>query len=377
MTTAPSAVSRNALVILAVVACGAVLYLLHDILTPLALAVFLAVMVDGLARVIRKYAPRLPRAAAMPVAIVVAVGLFGMAAFVIADNATTFVARLVDYTPRLNALIAQVAGMAGIEVPPTIGQLFMELNPRQFFGEVARGLQGFASDAIFVLIYLGFIIASRNGFERKVVGLFPDRMERREATAAFLRIRDGVEQYLWVQTVTGVIIAAGSWVAMTVIGLENAVFWAFLIFIASYIPIVGGVVGVAAPPLFALVEFPTIWPAVILLAILQTIQFVVGNVIQPRMQSDSLNIDPVVVLLSLAFWGAIWGAPGMFLSTPLTVMAMVILAQFEGTRWVAVLLSADGQPLKSAQEAPPPDPEPPAKRARRRKTASSARETST
>ena len=162
--------------------------------------------------------------------------------------------------------------------------------------------------------------------------------------AAFHRIRDGVEQYLWVQTITGLMIAGASWAVMLAIGLENALFWAFLIFIASYIPIVGGIVGVAAPPLFALVEFPTIWPALILLAVLQTIQFVVGNVIQPRMQGRSLNMDPVVVLLALAFWGAIWGLPGMFLSTPLTVMAMVILAQFDETRWISVLLSADGDP---------------------------------
>jgi predicted PurR-regulated permease PerM len=71
---------------------------------------------------------------------------------------------------------------------------------------------------------------------------------------------------------------------------------------------------------------------------------VVGNFIYPRMQGRSLNIDPVVVLLALAFWGAIWGVAGAFLSTPLTVMTMVILAQFEGTRWIAILLSADGNP---------------------------------
>jgi predicted PurR-regulated permease PerM len=62
------------------------------------------------------------------------------------------------------------------------------------------------------------------------------------------------------------------------------------------------------------------------------------------MQRDSLNIDPVVVLLSLAIWGAIWGIPGMFLSTPLTVAAITILAQFEGSRWIAILLSGDGEP---------------------------------
>ena len=159
-------------------------------------------------------------------------------------------------------------------------------------------------------------------------------------------------------------IGGGSLVVMLVLGLDNALFWAFLIFLASYIPIIGGIVGTLVPPVFALVQFPTFWPAIILFGVLQAIQFVVGNIIQPRMQGDSLNIDPVVVLLALAFWGAIWGVAGMFLSTPLTVMMMVILAQFPGTRWIAVLLSENGEPerlsrghaAKSPAEHPKPAP---------------------
>jgi hypothetical protein len=64
-----------------------------------------------------------------------------------------------------------------------------------------------------------------------------------------------------------------------------------------------------------------------------------------------------MVLLSLAFWSAIWGLTGAFLSTPLTVMAMVILAQFDGSRWIAVILSSDGDPqqLKNKMPNEPPD----------------------
>lgn len=353
-----SAISRNALVILAVIASGAALLWLRDILTPLALAMFLAVMIDGFARILRARGKGvLPEAAALPVAIILSIALFGGAAFVVADNATAFAGKLATYTPRLNGLIARVAGLAGIDVPPTIDQLFRQLNPSRYLGDVARMLQDFASNAVFILIYLGFIIASRRGFERKIVGLFPHREERQEAVEAFHRIRDGVEQYLWVQTVTGLIIAAGSWAVMAAVGLDNALFWAFLIFIASYIPVVGGLIGILAPPVFALVEFDTYWQAIVLLVVLQTIQFIVGNVLLPRMQGRSLNIDPVVVLLALAFWGAIWGVTGMFLSTPLTVMLMVILAQLPGTRWVAVLLSADGEPdrLKDRRPAESPD----------------------
>jgi len=354
-----SAISRNALVILTVIASGATLYWLRGILTPLALAVFLAVMIDGFARVLRRRIPGLPRGMDLPVAIVLSIGLFGGAAFVIADNATTFVGQMATYTPRLNGLIARVAGAVGVDVPPTIDQLFQQLNPTRYLGDVARMLQDFASNAVFILVYLGFIIASRRGFERKIVGLFPHRPERQEAVDAFLRIRDGVEQYLWVQTVTGLIIAIASWLAMAAVGLENAVFWAFLIFIASYIPVIGGLVGILAPPIFALVQFDTYWQAITLIAVLYVIQFIVGNVILPRMQGRSLNMDPVAVLLALAFWGLIWGVSGMFLSTPLTVMIMVILAQFQGTRWVAVLLSADGEPDRLRDKRPNAAPDEP------------------
>jgi predicted PurR-regulated permease PerM len=82
-------------------------------------------------------------------------------------------------------------------------------------------------------------------------------------------------------------------------------------------------------------------------------QFLIGNFVSPRMQANSLNLSAVVVLLSLAVWGALWGPPGMFLSAPLTVLIMTVLAQIPGAHWIAVLLSADGNPggVMTAPEA--------------------------
>jgi predicted PurR-regulated permease PerM len=357
-------VSRNALVILATIACGLILYVLADILTPLALALFLAVMIDGFARNLEARVPVVSRRFAMPLAIVLSVVIFGGAAFFIAENATAFASQLVAYAPKLNGLIARIAGLVGMDAPPSLTQLVQELNPASYLGQVARGLQSFVSTAAFVLVYLGFILASRRGWERKVVHLFETREERQEAVAAFLRIRNGIEQYLWVQTVTGLMIAAASWLAMVVVGLDNALFWAILIFIASYIPVVGGVIAVAAPPIFALVQFDTLWQAIALFVVLQAITTFVGNVILPRMQGRSLNIDPIVLLLALAFWSVVWGLTGAFLSTPLTTVMMVILAQFPGARWIAVILSEDGDPGVSRRDddsTPPADAKPTAK----------------
>ena len=350
---AVNSTARNALVVIAVVVTGAAVYWLSAILTPLALALFLMIMIDSFARVLRRRL-RFPAIAAMPLAIVISVVLFCAAAFVVASNAGGFLSELYGYAPKLDGVIAKVANAFGVAVPPTVAQLIQQLNPALYIGRVAQAVEGFAASSFLVMIYLGFMLASRQGFERKTVSLFRNSGERHSAAVVFLRIRNGVEGYLWVQTVACAMIGVGSWVVMAALGLDNALFWAFLIFIIGYIPIVGGLVGVAAPTLFALVQFHGWWRTVVMVVALQTIGFVVGSIVYPRMQGKSLNIDPVVVLLALAFWGVLWGIPGMILSTPLTVVAMVILAQFAGTHWIAVLLSSDGEPLGGGRTPPMP-----------------------
>ncbi len=341
----PSAapVSRNALVIIAVIASGAALKWLGDIVSPLLLAMFLAIMVDGLARSLRRWAPRLGSSAATLIAVTIFSVVLTVAVVVIADNTAGFIGGLADYEPRLNSVIARAALALGLRAE-TIDDLVSRFDAGPVIGYAAEALQGVASGAGLVLIYLGFLIVSRHAFERKAVRLFASREERGEALQIFVHIRDGVWRYLWIQTVLGLLIAAVSWAVMALVGLDDALFWAFLIFVVNYVPIIGAVVAIGAPAIFAVVQFDGFVRAGVILAGLFAITFIVGNILLPRMQGRRLNMDPLVVLLSLAFWGALLGLPGMFLSTPLTVLSMVILAQFEGSRWIAVLLSADGDP---------------------------------
>jgi len=76
---------------------------------------------------------------------------------------------------------------------------------------------------------------------------------------------------------------------------------------------------------------------------LATVQFVIGNVVEPRLMGGSLNLSPLVVLLSLVLWGSLWGIVGMILSVPITAIVMIIFSRFPGTRPIAMLLSGDGQ----------------------------------
>lgn len=339
--------TRNAVVLIAVVASGAAIYWLRDILTPLAMAVFLMIMIAGIERWIQKYTRVPERFAGIAAIGLVVLGFLG-SIWLIIDGAAGFFTDASGVAgsigPRIDQISRDVSALVGIDEPPTLQDMIAGIDIRGWLTAAAFQVQNAASGAFFVMIYLGFLIASKQGFKKKIVGLFPERASRQEAVSVFERVRGGVEGYLWVQAVTGVMICVVAWVLMRAVGLQNAEFWTFVIFVVGFIPILGGAIAGLAPPLFALVQFESYWPAVVLLVGLQIVLFVVGNMIQPRMQGDNQNIDPIVVLLALAFCGKMWGVVGMFLSTPIAVMAMAVLAEFKGSHWMAVLLSGDGEP---------------------------------
>jgi predicted PurR-regulated permease PerM len=335
-----------AVMVMAALMTGFTLWAIREFLTPFALAIFLLLMIDGLARGLVKRAPWFPQSLALPTAIVFIVAVFGLTIWAIAVNAAHFVGQSAAYTARLNAVLQQISLRMGLEVPPTLDDVLQQINPSNFIGAVAREFRRVGEGAVLVLVYLGFLIASRQGFAAKAEVLFPNVAERGEAARVFDHIRTGIESYIWVQTIVGGMGAALSLAIMSALGLSHALFWAFLIFLAGYIPVLGAAIGVLLPPIFGLVDFAEPWRALLLLILLEAQHFAVAQILAPRMQGKNLNLDPVVVLLSLAFWGLIWGVPGAFLSTPLTVMAMAVLAEFSPTRWIAVLLSRDGRPFE-------------------------------
>ena len=130
---------------------------------------------------------------------------------------------------------------------------------------------------------------------------------------------------------------------MASVGVDFAAFWAVMVFFFYYIPTVGSILAIVAPAMLTLVQFDNLTPFLIVLLVFGTIQVVTANVIEPAIMGSTLNLSPLVVIVSLMVWGTIWGVVGMFLCVPITVVSLIVLAQFETTRPIAVLLSADGR----------------------------------
>jgi AI-2 transport protein TqsA len=336
---------RGALWIIAAGVIAAGLYFLREPLTQFALAVLLWLAIDGLAETLSKRLKFLPRLAALPVALVIVLGLVALIGFVVVTNISEMGKDFTLYETRLNNVIAQAYLQLGISGQiPTFYDLIARLNPEEVARQVGASLQNLASDIMFILLYLAFLFPAAGIMTRKLDFIFGAGPLREQSRDVFRRIRVSMEQYLWVQTVISLIITGLTYVTLLIAGLENALFWSFVIFFLNYIPTIGSLIASVLVTAVALVQFTSL-PHIAGVAIgVSAWQFLIGNFVQPRMTGDSLNLSSVVVLLALAIWGAMWGIAGAFLAAPLTVMLMIVLAQFPSTRWIAILLSADGKP---------------------------------
>ncbi len=327
-----------------VIAAG--LFFLREPLTQFALALILWLAIDGLAETLDKHIPILPRWLALPIALVLVLSLVALVGFVVVQNIGAMAGDYSAYETRINAILAEGYAMLGVGgQPPTLANLIARLDPAQIATEVGQGLRAMASDVVFILIFMGFMFSAAAMMPRKLNFIFGRGAQREAAREVFQRIRVSMERYLWVQTVISVIITLLTYITLTIIGVHNALFWSFVIFFLNYIPTIGSIVATILAVAAAVVQFDSIGPIIATGVGVGAWQFLVGNFIQPRMTGESLNLSAVVVLLALAIWGTIWGIAGAFLAAPLTVMLMIVLAQFQSTRWIAILLSADGKPI--------------------------------
>ncbi len=322
----------------------ALLYFLRSILIPVVVEFVLAILVDALVRSIVRRWPKAPGWAVVAIAgAIIGASAFG-AIYVVARGGVEMVQQGPALLARLEQLVAELGRGFGLEEPLRLSTLVGQISIPSIAGDVLAGLQGVVSGLFLMIVYFGFMLASRSRIAPKVrnIAATSDRAETIKAGMA--RIATDIETYVWVQTLTGIMLAGVSGAVMVAVGVDNALFWTIVLFLLSYIPIIGVTVGSVAPALFALLQFPTVWQAAVVFFGIQVAAFVVGNLIYPRMQADTQNIDPVATILALSFWGFLWGVPGAFLAVPLTLMLMIVCVQFENTRWVAVLLSNDGKP---------------------------------
>jgi AI-2 transport protein TqsA len=329
---------------------GWVLYIGRDVFVPIVFAILAVYVIVGLTRLLGRI-PVVGRVLSLRtryvLSILVIAACFVEVAYLIIAYKDSVLALAPQYQQSLLAVIQKAAVFLGIEAEPTWAtlrqDLFAQVNVQSLIGSTVASVSTIVVGVIVVLLYASFLLLERASFANKIAHLSSD-------PAAVGRIRDMIEDvnarigsYLALKTFICLLLGVVSWVAMAIVGLQFAGFWAVLIGLLNYVPYFGSFLGVLFPTAMAVVQFASPNEVMVVLVALIVAQFVIGNFLEPYVMGSSLNLSPFAILVSLTVWSGLWGVAGAFLAVPITAIMAIVFSRFAGTRPIAVLLSRNGE----------------------------------
>lgn len=196
----------------------------------------------------------------------------------------------------------------------------------------------FLGNTMWVLLFLIFLLAEREGFNRRIMRSL-GREKSEPVLEALKRINTSIQHYLGLKTAISALTGLLVTLTLTLFGIHFALLWGVLAFILNFIPNIGSLISVLPPVAITLFQTGSFGKTLLVASILTAIQLTVGNVVEPKVMGKGLNLSPLVVLFSLLFWGWMWGIPGMLLSVPLTAAIKIAMEQLDSTRPVARLMA--------------------------------------
>ncbi len=263
--------------------------------------------------------------------------------YVVAQNLSDLLNSFGKYENNINSLSAKIEQLFKINLEKEINTVLNSLDIKNMLSQLASTLSGLFSQTFMILIYLLFIFLETDSIKLKFDVLFPNADKKQKVLAIWTKIETSLSGYFKVKTLMSLLTGFLSYLVLLVIGVDSAIFWAFLIFLLNYIPTIGSLIATVFPAVFSLLQFGTFMPCILVLGCIGAIQQIVGNLIEPKLMGKNLNVSPMVTIIALAIWGQLWGVIGMLLSVPITVIMIIVLSQFKSTQTVAILLSEKGE----------------------------------
>lgn len=339
----------TSLVIIATISVFYVLVVGQAFLVPLAVALMVWYVINALSRTFARIlpsvllsSPKQPNWITLVLALL-SIGLFfSLAIDMVSSNVAQVKSAAPQYKANFDALISKLAANSQFDLLENIKSTVTNLKIAPIIQTLASTFTSMIGNVSIVLFYVMFMLLEQGTFKKKIKAIFPDQAQRGSVMSILSHAQEDIQTYLWIKTLTSTITGMVSYGVLLLVKVDFAGFWAFTIFMLNFIPTIGSIIATLFPALLALIQFDTIGPFLIVLIGVGAVQVIVGNFLEPKLMGNSLNVSPFVVMMSLTLWGSIWGIAGMFLSVPITVMLLIVFAHFEKTRYIAILLSGDG-----------------------------------
>ena len=354
---------RNvALAVLAGAAAMALLHWARAVFIPIVLSLLISYALEPVVRwIVRAHVPRL---AASALVIAALVGALGYTGYALSDDATQIVAGLPDAATRLRQAVRRPAGEGGTienveraaqELQRTADETAARnpagsgvqrvqieepaINIRQYVSWGSASAMAFAGQAVLVMFFAFFLLASGDLFKRKLVKVAGPSLEKRKVTVQILdEINSQIERFLLVHLVTSIIVGVATWLAFRMIGLEQAAIWGITAGVFNNIPYFGPVLVSAGAAIVAFLQFGTLSMAFYVAAIALAITTIEGWLLMPLLTRRMARINEVSIFLALIFWSFVWGIWGTLLAVPMLMSVQACCDRIEQLKPIGELL---------------------------------------
>ncbi|MDQ0510099.1 AI-2E family transporter [Ancylobacter amanitiformis] len=317
---------------------AAALFLASSIIAPVAFALFIIALVWPLQKALQRALPQLLALfITLAVTIVVLLSLASLTLWGFGRAAQWLIAN----AARFQALYMSGAGWLeghGLYVAGTFVETFNVSWLIRFFQGVASRVNGMVGFGVVTAIFVMLGLLEVDVIRAKLAGAELGEGGRRLLVASE-EIARKFRRYMLVRSVMSAFTGLAIWAFAAAAGLDLAFAWGVIAFVLNYIPFIGPLMATLLPTLFAVAQFESWQMAVAVFAGMNVIQFFSGSYIEPRIAGKALAMSPFIVLLSVFFWAFMWGLPGAFIGVPVMIAVLVLCDQYDGSRWVARLLS--------------------------------------
>jgi len=337
--------SRNlAVFVIAAAAAMAVLYWAQAVFIPIVLSILISYALEPMVRAMTRI--RVPRGAAAALVVATLTGVIGYTAYALSDDASAIVAAVPEAATKLRQTLRREQGnddsaiqqvqraaeelqrtadaAAGPSTAPRGVQRVQVEEPaidiRQYVMWGSAGVVAFAGEAILIIFFVFFLLASGDLFKRKLVRIAGPSLERRKVTVQILdEINSQIERFLLVLLIASVVVGVASWVAFRTVGLQQAVFWAVAAGAFNSIPYFGPIIVSIGTAIVAFLQFGTLSMAATVAGLSLLITSLEGWVLMPVLARRVVRTNEIAVFISLIFWSFVWGVWGTLLAVPMLV----------------------------------------------------------
>jgi predicted PurR-regulated permease PerM len=344
--------------------CGGVYFLQFaaPVLLPLVIAVLLFYALDPVVDFVERR--RVPRLLASVLVVTAMVSGLCAGAYALWPQVDAVIAKVPEGTERLRSTLRRerrrsadsalervqeaakaidsAAAEATRPAPQTPGVMRVELQQSlrvtDWLWSGGVSAIGIAGQAVTILLLTIFLLNEDDAFKRKILRRLRTWRSRRAAVRIFNDVASQMERFFWVQVLTSLIVACATMLALWWLGVEQFVVWGLFAGLLNNVPYYGPLVVTAVLAAVGFLQFGSVWEAALVGGVTLVITSLEGMLLTPYLLTRAASLSPAATFIAIAFWGWLWGVPGVFLAVPLLMVTKSVCDNIEPLKGLGDLL---------------------------------------